>query len=551
MDGNGMKGLAKRLKRAEGLAVKVFDTDEQYWDSLSVKDYLAALKAAEASFLGFVKLLHPRWEIPAAHLELIEALDRLEKGELRHELLDTVCTNAQFNMPPRHAKSAYVTVMFAAYYICRCPQRSVMTGSYSATLAEGFGKQVRDIIELPVVRQAFPNVRIDPLDRSKAEWGLVDGGGTSTGGKYYAVGLGGTTTGRPANLLIWDDPIKTKEEADSATSRNKAWDFITYSLQTRKQPLLRTVNGQIVREPAIEIAILTRWNVDDPGGRIQETPDWKEGRWFHFLRPAIIDEGKPTEKALWPDAFPLEELKRIRKADPARFEALYQQQPFTKGGSIFKTSWWKSVKELPKPDQLVCLVCGADTAFKASENNDPTALVFAGLGYDGNFYIYEVFEKHLEFPDLKRLFVTMNGLWKSRGLRGFYIEDRASGQSLVQELRRMGGVPVIPHALPGDKAVKARGITPLVEGGLVYLPEYAPWVDDFISEFEQFTGDAAKKERDNKVDATVIALDVLSRISGPAQISQGVGAFQISPGRSLNESIKAARATSAWKGWGQ
>lgn len=533
------------FKKAKGL-IQLFETDEMFWSSLSPAEYLKRLRDAEESFLGFVKLIHPRWVIPQFHLEQIAALDKLEKGTLTNAVTGKPIYRVMFNEPPRHSKSTYATELFPAYYHLRNSTRSSMTGSYSGDLAQGFGKAVRDLIELPIVKQAFPNVAINPNDRSKDEWSLVDRNGVATGGRYFATGLSGTTTGRPANLLIWDDPIKTKEEADSPTRRNKAWDFITYSLQLRKQPNFIVVDGEQIREPSIEIAVMTRWNVDDPGGRVLETLDWKEGDWLHLNYPAIIDEGQPTERALWPDRFPLDDLKKIQRADPARFESLYQQRPFVRGGALMKTKWWKLTSDLPRKEDLVTLVAGCDTAFKAEENNDPTVMAFVGLGTDGNYYIYDIFEKRLEYPDLKRAFVTMNGVWKSKGLRGFYIEDRASGQSIVQDLRRMGGISVIPHKMLGDKSTKAKSVSPLIEGGLVYLPEGAPWLDDFMTEFEQFTGDAKKKERDNKVDAVVIALDVLSRIGTPMMIGEAGGIVQ--QGKSL---LSSYTGKSGWKGIGE
>jgi predicted phage terminase large subunit-like protein len=548
-----LEALYKAVNKISKKTGPVFETDENYWESLTPAQYLKALRDAEESFLGFVKLIHPRWDIPDFQLQMIDILDRLEKGTLVHPVTGKPCSKAMFNQPPRHAKSTYATELFPAYYHLRNATRYSMTASYSSDLAIGFGKSVRDIIELPIVKQAFPKIGIDPKDRSKEEWGLVDESGSPTGGKYYAVGLGGVTTGRPANLLIWDDPIKTKEEADSPTIRNKTWDFIQYSLQTRLQPnfvMRKDEKGEMAKisEAPIEIAILTRWNVDDPGGRIQETPDWKDGLWYHIEFPAIIDIDTPNERALWEERFPLEDLKRIRRQEEARFQALYQQRPFIKGGSTIKSRWWRFTKELPRKEDIVTLIAGVDTAFKAEENNDPTSITFASLGIDGNYYIHDVVEKRVEYPELKRLIITLNGMWRPKGFRGFYVEDRASGQSLVQDLRRSsGGVSIIPHRMLGDKAIKAKSVSPLIEGGLVHLLEDASWVDDFMKEFEQFTGDSKKKEKDNKVDSTVIALDVLSRMSTP-QTTGGSAGF-VQPGRSLNEMLSSKNVS--FRGFGE
>lgn len=514
-------------------------TDEEYLRRLTAAEYLLLLKRAEENFLGFVLLMHPQWKLTPYQIELCDILDRLEKRTLVNDKGEPVY-RLMVNMPPRHSKSTICTQLFPAWFMLRNAMRKVMVSAYSGDLAKDFGAKVRGYVTDPRATQAFPGFSMDPTSRAKDVWG------TTAKGQFYAIGLGGTTTGRPANLLVTDDPVKTREEAESPTMRNKVWGFYVDGLETRKEPLTvyDPATNDTVEEPPIEIVILTRWHTDDLGGRIQETEDWKEGLWRHVVYPAIIDEGLPTERALWPEKFSLEEMKRKQRRNPSGFAALYQQQPYVAGGEIIKASWWRMVDELP--ERFVAIVIGMDTAAKTKQINDPSVAVVGGLGEDGNYYILDVVKGRWELPELKRQTLVLNARFRGKGLRGIYVEDKSSGTQLIQELRSGGGVSIIASSLPGDKVLKARLVTPLIEGGLVCLPKDAPWVEDFIKECEQFPNG----KHDDQVDAMTICLDALSRMVMPSSWDFGP------MGESLNAQLSRQDKAfgdwgSVWRGWGE
>jgi len=173
-----------------------------------VAKYVLALRDAQDSFLGFVKLHYPEWKLADFQLELIDVLDKLEKDEL-----DT--DNLLITMPPRHAKSTFGTVLFPSYYMARNPNRYTMSCSYNSQLATDFGRQIRTVVEEKCMTQAFPDFGLSKDSRAVDVWR------TDQGGAYFAVGVGGTTSGRPANLLIVDDPGKSRENAEPKTQRNK------------------------------------------------------------------------------------------------------------------------------------------------------------------------------------------------------------------------------------------------------------------------------------------------------------------------------------------
>ena len=499
--------------------------------------YLLKLRSAQEDFLGFVKLMSPGWDFPDFQLELIDALDRLEKGTLG-------CNNLLITMPPRHAKSTFATLLFPAYYIARNPTRQVMSSSYNSQLAVDFGRQVKSIVEEKTITQAFPDFILRTDSRAADVWR------TEAGGAYFGVGVGGTTSGRPANLLIIDDPIKSREDAESMTLRNKTWNYYTSALTTRLQP-------QPDGGPPKQIIILTRWHPDDLAGRLMATEDWEEGRWKHINFPAIKEQksdrkvmrfelpathpeyateeatwdmksGKRQVKdtdqvALWPERFPIEELERRQRLNPREFASLYQQQPYIEGGNLLKQEWWRFYPEDLKPESFPVIVIGVDTAFKKTESADYSVAVVAGLDRTGDIYIIDIVRDKWDFPELKQRLIRLNNQWRGRGLRAMYIEDKASGQSIIQELKRESGLAVIPYKVVHDKVSRVNAILPLIEGGRIFVPEASKWLDKFMDETAAFPNGMY----DDQVDAMTIAIDVLSRTAvSPDMIASFTDTFQ-------------------------
>tara|TARA_B100000214_G_C23969632_1_gene629445 strand:- start:846 stop:2474 length:1629 start_codon:yes stop_codon:yes gene_type:complete len=528
--------------------------------------YLLKLRDASDSFEGFVRLCYPDWVIADFQLELIDALDKLEKGTLGTD-------NLLVTMPPRHAKSTFSTVLFPSYFMARNSHRYIMSCSYNSQLATDFGRQVRGVVEQQIMNQAFPDFSLSKESRAADVWR------TDQGGAYFAVGVGGTTSGRPANLLIVDDPIKSREDAESMTQRNKTWNYYTSALATRLQPQSDGSNAK-------QIIILTRWHPDDLAGRLMDSEDWKEGRWSHINFPAIkkingkkvsrrhLAEDDPRwvdsktfqnlshkkryiheeeEESLWEERFPLEDLKRRERLNPREFASLYQQQPYIEGGNLIKTEWWQKYPKDLSPENFMTLVIGVDTAFKKTESADYSVAVVAGVDRNGDIYIVDIIRGKYDFPELKARMIRLNNQWRGKGLRGLYIEDKASGQSLIQELKRESGISVIPYKVNNDKVARVNSILPLIEGGRVYIPEESSWLDEFIDESISFPNG----NHDDQVDALTIAVDVLSRTS----VSPDAWEMHSNPmlslnnnqkdmGKSLTQQVWGKKAKGSWKGWG-
>jgi hypothetical protein len=366
-------------------------------------------------------------------------------------------------MPPRHAKSFYGTINLPAYMIGRKPQREVMTSAYNAELAATFGRGVRDLVIDPRFKKAFKNSNLSKETRAVDFWK------TEEGGAYYAIGLGGTTVGRGANALIVDDPYKSREDAESTTARRKVWDYYAASLLSRLQP---GRDGQ----PAMQLVILQRWHPDDLAGRIMEMADFKRGEWMHleFQALSVKDRGvyvsrrtlpdddqrkipneiegirqetwtveNPKLTSLWPARFPVEWLLKQKEIiGPREFDALYQQKPYIVGGNLIKENWFRSYDpEQPLPE-FHAMAFSLDTAFKTKSVNDYSVFTLGGITDTGDIYVINVWRLKLEYPDLKRMLIQLNTRYRGSGLRGTWIEDSASGQVLLQELRKDSLVPM-------------------------------------------------------------------------------------------------------------
>ena len=538
--------------------------------------HLLRIKAAEDGFMGFVRLNYPDWKLPKFHKHLIEALDLLEKNKLtshygkdRTEKASTPevpVRNILITMPPRHGKSTYGSVLFPAYFMAKKPNRFLMSTSYNSQLATDFGRQVRDLVNEPATIQSFPDFEMSADSRAVDQWR------TTSGGAAYFIGVGGTTSGRAANMLIFDDPMKSREEAESATQRNKVWNYYVSALSTRLQPDQDGI-------PPSQICILTRWHPDDLAGRLMQTDDWDEGRWLHINFPAIEDikihGGKisraqlpkddpdyldgtslqklskakryvaQTEKsALWPERFPLETLTRRQRLNPREFASLYQQTPYIEGGNLIRANWWQTYPADMKPETFASLIIACDTAFKAGQDNDYSVMLVMGLDTNGDIYVVDNHRGKYEFPELKRKMIQVNNIWRGRGLRGLYVEDKASGQSLIQEMKRESGVAVIPYRISGDKVSRLNAVLPLIEGGRVFLPESANWLDDFYDECQSFPSGT----HDDQIDALSIGLDVLARTPSTGEYYKPPS-FDISNRSDSLFGLNSKQGT--WRGWGE
>lgn len=311
------------------------------------------------------------------------------------------------------------------------------------------------------------------------------------------AGAGGPCTGKGAKVFIIDDPLKNSEEASSDVIREKIKEWYKSTAYTRLEP-----DGAIV-------IVATRWHSDDLIGWLLDEQKKGGEVWDVVDFPAIATHddilGRKPGEALWPERFSIPDLERIKKAlGPFWFSAMYQQSPVPAGGAIIKREWWKYYPTLPDKKAFRRYIWAWDTAVKSGQENDFSVGIYMGETETG-YYVIDLFREKVEYPDLKRALAQ-----KYHGSRAsaIIVEDKSSGQQIIQEFSRGDRLPIIAagkdkKGVMPDKVARALVVTPMIQSGLVYLPENASWVADFVSECLSFP----KGKHDDQVDALVYALD--------------------------------------------
>ncbi|MBV8772233.1 MAG: phage terminase large subunit [Deltaproteobacteria bacterium] len=442
------------------------------------KSQTPTLADVRGSLAKFAKVMRRgRIELAPLHRKLIETLEGVESG--KHDRVIVM-------MPPRSGKSLMTSELFPAWFLGRHPDLSVIAASYGAELATDFGRRVRNMMTSAPFRAIFPNAAVSPDSTAAHRFNLL------AGGAYYAVGAGGSLTGRGASLLIVDDPIKNREDADSETFRRSLHEWYENVAYTRLEP-----GGSVV-------IVETAWHQDDLAHwLLREHP--QEG-WTVIRLPAIAEPddplGRPEGAPLWPSRFPLKALERIREAiGSSAWASFYQQRPAAAEGAIFKRDWWQYWNEATLPPRFEQIVLSLDTAFKTSSSSDFSVGLVVGVARTG-YYILDLWRQRVEFPQLKRAIEMLATKWRpDRTL----IEDKASGQSLLQELKTSSRLAVFPIKVDSNKVSRAHAATPLVEAGKVFLPQGASWLREFIDELSSFPNAA----HDDQTDAFSQAINFL------------------------------------------
>lgn len=421
---------------------------------------------------------YPETVEPAAHHSLLNnKLERIEQGKLKRLMVF---------MPPGSAKSTYGSVTFPTWYMGKNPGKNIITTSYATGLAKKFGRKCRTIVNSPQYDELFKSQLLAD-NRAVDDWAMTNGATFMCGGILSGI------TGNRADGLVIDDPVKGREDADSPTIRDKTWEAYRNDLRTRLKP-----NGWIV-------IIQTRWHEDDLSGRI--LPDnWngesgtitaKDGEdWEVLCLQAQCETdsdplGRKRGDYLWTEWFPPEHWEREKRVQGSRnWASLYQQLPRPNEGSLIKRAWPQRYNA--PPSDFLRVTISLDTAYKAQEHNDPSVATIWGETETAH-YLLDVWRDRVEYPALKRILANLYLQWRADAV---LIEDKASGQSLIQEARDGIGlpghgkkirIPVVPIDPQGvDKLNRLIAVSPVFESGMVYLPEVAPWLIDFEAELFGF-----------------------------------------------------------------
>ena len=425
-----------------------------------------------------------------------EALGLLDRCLLR--LADGRNDRLIWTMPPQEGKSQRISRFLPLWLLLRNPDLRIAIVSYEDRIARRWGRAIRtDILTHPELGLTVRH------DTSAAyEWQLDghDGGVITTG-------IGGALTGRPVDVLIIDDPVKGRAEADSEAYRAAAWDWWTETGSTRLAP------------GAPVVLLMTRWHEDDLAGRLLASESRDE--WVYVNIPAIADhdvskgETDPLGRAVgqWLNSARRRTVamwERIRRQVGSRaFAALFQGRPAPAEGGILKRAWWVFY---PRPRAVqrsdgTWHAIGAeevfqswDCAFKDLEDNDwVVGQIWARRG--SKSWLLDQVRDRMDCPATIKQVEMMTAKWPQAKRK--LIEEKANGAAVIQSLR--GSIPGLIAVNPTDsKEARANAVAPFVEGKDVELPHpsFAPWIASFVEECASFPNSS----HDDQVDACTQAL---------------------------------------------
>jgi predicted phage terminase large subunit-like protein len=411
---------------------------------------------------------------PAPHHRLIiNRLVRVSRGEFNRLAIF---------MPPGSAKSTYGSILFPAWYLGQHPTHSILAASHTTELAEKWGRRVRNLLN---ERGPVLKLSVSEDNAAAGRWSVKQGG------EYYSAGVGVGIAGFRADLAIIDDPVRSREDADSALVRERTWDWFKSDLSTRLKP-----GGRIV-------LIQTRWNEDDLAGRVLEEMKKGGDRWEVLSLPAEAEEDDPLDRQpgefLWDDSYGYGEfLRHEKRTQPARnWSALYQQRPATEGGDYFKAEWLRPYTIHPDP-QTLAVYGGSDYAV-TSDGGDYTVHIVVGVDADSRVYLLDLWRGQAASDRWIREWCRLVHEWKPLD----WAEETGQissglGPFIEQEARRSRAY-VNREQFPtrADKQVRAQSIRGRMSMDGLYVPTSAPWYADFRAELLSFPAG----KHDDQVDA--------------------------------------------------
>ena len=388
-------------------------------------------------------------------------------------------------MPPRHGKTLTVSRLYPAWHLGRNPNHRVMLVSYGDSLATKNSRAVRNMIASPVYAELYPHTRlakdsraVDAFDLDRAEGGID------------ALGVLGAATGKGAHLLIGDDLVKNRQEAESELLRDRTWDAFIDDLLSRLEP-----SGAVV-------LFATRWHMDDVIGRAVRDliPQYPPGRIVRLRLPAIAEAddpiGRAEGEALWSERYPIERLREIERTMGAySWSALYQQNPVPAEGGIFKRKWFEpQIDDMPP---MAYAVRFWDLAMSDKTSADYTVGTLYGMGVDGHRYVLDVARKQIDWGDLTEWLANVmlgDGPNVAQG-----IEEKGYMSRAVQALNadaRLRGYSIFGYPKDKDKLTNALPFAAKAGAGLVHVLN-RHWTQNWIEEVCSFPNGA----NDDQVDS--------------------------------------------------
>ena len=455
---------------------------------LTQAEYNHVLKRDFVSFIerSFYELNPQTQFIPGPHIEMMAAkLEACRQGKIKRLII---------NLPPRGLKSHCSTIALVAWWLGHHPACHVICASYGQELAEKLARDCRRVMLSSWYQRSF-STRL--ADRQAVHDFM-----TSKQGSRFSTSVGGPLTGRGADLILLDDPLKP-DEARSETRRTAVNEWYDNTLLSR---LNNKATGCI-------IIIMQRLHQDDLVGHVLEQEGWEE-----LSFPAIAEQDevhiidnifgqrryeRKKGEALHSEREPLAVYRNIRhQIGEYNFLSQYQQNPSPPRGAMVKTDWLRFYDPGEQPAIFSQIVQSWDTANKSTDLSDYSVCTTWGVLYK-QYYLLDVFRRKLNYPDLKRAVIELARKYHSKNI---VIEDKASGIQLIQDLSsEIYGVNAYKPPPGTDKQMRLHAQTAMFENGFVFLPRSAPWLPDYIHELTCFPGTRYA----DQVDSTTQFLDYI------------------------------------------
>ena len=419
---------------------------------------------------------------PARHHKvLIEALEAVEEGDIR---------KLAVFMPPGSAKSTYASILFPPWLMQRQPNANLLAASHTTELAEKWGRRVRNLVNEHAIE-----LGITPSADSQAagRWA------TTTGAEYYAAGVGTGIAGFRAKFGLIDDPIRSRQDADSELIRDRIWDWYINDFRTRLVP------------GAAEILIQTRWHEDDLAGRALN-----HSKWHVISLPAIAEAndqlGREVGEPLWDDdSYGYgEQLQELRKSTPARtWSALYQQRPAPEEGDYFKSEWLKPYDHVP--DRKTMRVYGGSDYAVTADGGDYTVHAVVGLDPEGRMYLLDLWRGQTASDGWIESLCDLVRDWKPIGWAEEQGQIRSGIGPFLDRRMRERKAYVFRDQFPtrGDKAIRAQSIRGRMALEGLYVPINAEWYPELRAELLSFPAG----KHDDQVDALGLVGQLLDKMT--------------------------------------
>jgi predicted phage terminase large subunit-like protein len=433
--------------------------------------------------------------IPVEHHWLLiaelEAIERCENNRL------------MVLMPPGSAKSSYASVAFPPWYLGRNPSKAIITGSYGQRLSMRFGRKCRNIVARPRYGEIF-GTGLAADSSAKDEWE------TSAGGEFTATSVDGAVTGRRGDVILVDDPVKGRAEADNENARETAWTWWISDLRPRLKP-----GGAIV-------LVMTHWHEDDIAGRILPADydgqsgtirarDGEVWRVISIRAEAEADDplGRPVGAFLWPEWFRAEDLAREKIIQgPRNWAALYQQRPSPEEGDFFKKEWLRWYDRPPARETM--RIYGASDYAVTADDGDFTVHGIAGVDPNDDIYLLDWWRKQTASDEWVEAFCDLVLTWKPLqwAEETGQIEKGVGPFLNKRQLERSAYCYRDGFRSGADKPTRAQSIRGRMAMGKVYLPRNAPWANDLVSELLRFPAG----KNDDQVDVMGLFGRMLDRM---------------------------------------